>query len=97
VFTPWTKIYENLAESTAWANGTDGGSNPNVHPDWKLGIYAPGIRDQSGAEGEEALNGGPGTYSITYDIVGIRNLYLPDSHLFYSKSVMGFLQTTDLP
>lgn len=96
VFTDWTKIYENLAESTAWANDGDGGSNANVHPDWKLGIYAPGIRDQSGAEAEEALNGGPGTYSITYQISGIRNLLLLASNPFRNKNVMGFLQTTDM-
>lgn len=96
VFTEWTKIYEDT-ESTAWANDADGGSNSNVHPDWKLGIYCPGIRDQSGAEGEEALNGGAGSYSITLDIVGIRNIYLPASHSYYNKSVFGFIQTTNMP
>lgn len=97
VFTDWTKIYENLAESTAWANDEDGGSNSNVHPDWKLGIYSPGIRDQSGAEGEEALNGGAGSYSITVQISGIRNLIMESSHSFYTKNVMGFLETTNMP
>lgn len=97
VFTAWTKIYENLAESTAWANDGDGGSNSNVHPDWKLGIYSPGIRDQAGTEGEEALNSGAGSYSITLQITGIRNLYLPASHSFYTKNVFGFLQTTNMP
>ena len=96
VFTDWTVVYQNDAESTAWADDDDGGSNPNVHPDWKLGIYAPGIRDQSGAEAEEALNGGAGTYSITYYITGIRNLYVPASHAFYNRSLLGYLQTTNM-
>ena len=98
VFTAWTKIYENLAESTAWANDADRGSNSNVHPDWKVGIYCPGVRDLSGVLGEEALNGGtPGSYSITYDIPGIRNLYLPANHAFYNApTLLGYLQTTDM-
>jgi hypothetical protein len=97
VFSAWTKVYENLAESTAWANNADGGSNANVHPDWKLGIYCPGIRDQSGAESEEALNSGAGSYSITYDIPGIRNVYVPTTHRFYNQSMLGYIITTNMP
>lgn len=98
VFSDWTKIYE-ATESTAWPTESiaDAGSNPNVHPDWKVGIYCPGIRDQSGAEAEEALNGGAGTYSITLPTPGIRNLLLLADHPFRNKNVMGFLETTDMP
>lgn len=58
----WTTIYDE-AESTIWNEDDDGGSNSQVTPYWKAGIYAPGIASDAGAASEKALNGG--SYSIT--------------------------------
>ncbi len=96
VFSDWTVIYQ-ATESTAWANGTDGGSNPNVLPDWKLGLYIPALRTLGGVTAAEDLNGGVGTYSATINFVGVRNIYVPTTHAFYNRSLLGYIQTTDMP
>jgi hypothetical protein len=60
----WNLVY-NRTESTAWTNASDGGSEPNVHPFWKLGLYVPGCRTAAGLTAQEALNGGAaGSFTV---------------------------------
>jgi hypothetical protein len=53
----WVTIYEE-EESTAWAQDVDGGSVSDVHPHWKLGVYAFGLKTITGVNADRTLNGG---------------------------------------
>jgi hypothetical protein len=65
----WSTVYEQN-EPTIWSADADGGSKSNVHPYWKLGVYAFGLVSGSGVTATEALNGGTGTYDIEMRIRG---------------------------
>jgi hypothetical protein len=58
----WTTIYDEQ-ESTIWDADIDGGSNSQVTPYWKLGIYGQNINLDAEVAAEKALNGG--VYNIT--------------------------------
>jgi hypothetical protein len=60
----WVNVYDRI-ESTAWTNAADGGSEPQVHPFWKIGLYVPNCRTAADLAAQEALNGGAaGSFTV---------------------------------
>jgi hypothetical protein len=82
----WTTIYDQ-SESTIWNEDDDGGSNSQVTPYWKIGMYAQNINLDAEVAAEKALNGG--VYNITmYLLDRIKTADLLTSDPFYNSSTV---------
>jgi hypothetical protein len=82
----WSTIYDN-EESTIWNEDDDGGSNSQVTPYWKLGIYGQNINLDAEVAAEKALNGG--VYNITmYLLNKIKTADLLAADPYYNSSTV---------
>jgi hypothetical protein len=92
----WDLVYDRV-ENTAWLTDTAGGSNPNVGPNMKLGVYHQGMADEAGVLANEALYGGIGTYQFDLFQGPIRRMVIPSTSVYYSSDyVFDLLETSGL-
>jgi hypothetical protein len=93
----WNLVYDRT-ESTAWANASDGGSEPNVHPFWKIGLYVPNCRSAADLAAQEALNGGTeGSFTVQLNLKDkIRTARLLSSDKYFNDlSVIDTMKPSD--
>jgi hypothetical protein len=82
----WTTIYDEN-ESTIWDEDDDGGSNSQVTPYWKWGMYGQNITTDAEVVSEKALNGG--VYNITmYYLDKIKTADLLAADPYYNSSTV---------